>query len=741
MVYKESQVCLIDECHIEYKDISKLIDKCLDLQQRFTLISSVHLDIIEKISALQNQGKLSENVKSYFKDVHTVLITTLSAAIQEYYTQVVLYSCRFQEVENNPEAILDLEYFEKIKLEMNDFVTIFDEKNNIIKSNYEEINKFVGKEFNFDINIKNALTEYVNVIDKRIGEVESLNSYNNEFSLLEEVLIRYDRFMEDALQINMNEYVSESIYNLDSFQMLIEVNLLCFEDIKKNESMVNEQIQKGIYQARKSLEKNRNIFWSTTLKIAGTVAGIAAIVCTLGMATPIVTAIGVGAMMAGATSVAFDASNMAEAYHNLNKAKAGEANPASGNWMRDEVLRVSDEKYSEIQYWVDNTYGLLSFAYTAGLGIPKGTNLSSSPKAWASGYAKGLGKETLQEAIDQQVNQTIYAIGGEKASTTYQILNLSRSYKNLVKPQIQKGTRFLKDFSTNSTQKVHTRLKNMINDYNTKTGRNLKPNINKINDAKVCMDIKDLSNCGKANYTKKKFIDEFGPERYTELNNWVSTVKDRGFILETSGGITKIKYIDIDGSVDRVISNKDPKLKHTKKNTNGEKEVKVVNHGTDVKERNPNFWQNLKYDQLVKTIKELTYDDLLTIVKPLEDVTHYTDGTRREFINSDGSQGSRAKESSKNKLEFEERVFKRSKLDNEGYLLDDNNKRIDWKPGQNRKDKVDLGHVEGLEYRKIFLLYKKGLISKQQVLEIHNDPENFEFQSIYDNRSHKNEGN
>ena len=98
-------------------------------------------------------------------------------------------------------------------------------------------------------------------------------------------------------------------------------------------------------------------------------------------------------------------------------------------------------------------------------------------------------------------------------------------------------------------------------------------------------------------------------------------------------------------------------------------------------------------------------------------------------------------ESSKNKLEFEERVFERSKLDNEGYLLDDNDKRIDWKPGQNRKDKVDLGHVEGLEYRKIFLLYKKGLISKQQVLEIHNDPENFEFQSIYDNRSHKNEGN
>ena len=74
-------------------------------------------------------------------------------------------------------------------------------------------------------------------------------------------------------------------------------------------------------------------------------------------------------------------------------------------------------------------------------------------------------------------------------------------------------------------------------------------------------------------------------------------------------------------------------------------------------------------------------------------------------------------------------------------MRDDDNKIIDWKPGDDRRGKVDLGHVKDFEYKKIFLLYKKGLISKQQVQEIHNDPENFVFQSIYDNRSHKNEGN
>lgn len=86
------------------------------------------------------------------------------------------------------------------------------------------------------------------------------------------------------------------------------------------------------------------------------------------------------------------------------------------------------------------------------------------------------------------------------------------------------------------------------------------------------------------------------------------------------------------------------------------------------------------------------------------------------------------------------------KLENEVYatetkvLRDPSSKRIlNWKPGQPRAGRVDMGHKPGREYWRIFRRYVCGEITLDEFKKIESTADNFQIQGIPENRGHKNE--
>lgn len=73
------------------------------------------------------------------------------------------------------------------------------------------------------------------------------------------------------------------------------------------------------------------------------------------------------------------------------------------------------------------------------------------------------------------------------------------------------------------------------------------------------------------------------------------------------------------------------------------------------------------------------------------------------------------------------------------YDRDGNQVVVDWKPGQPRRDKWDMGHVPGAEYRTLREQYLNHEISKEQFLAEYRNPDTYQVEHPGRNRSHVDE--
>ena len=71
--------------------------------------------------------------------------------------------------------------------------------------------------------------------------------------------------------------------------------------------------------------------------------------------------------------------------------------------------------------------------------------------------------------------------------------------------------------------------------------------------------------------------------------------------------------------------------------------------------------------------------------------------------------------------------------------IDGNWRSVRWKPGQSRQGKWDMGHLPGEEFRKTHKDYMSGKISREEFLEIYQDPDNYKVEDPKRNQSHVDE--
>ncbi|MBR6403820.1 MAG: hypothetical protein IKS48_10600 [Eubacterium sp.] len=106
----------------------------------------------------------------------------------------------------------------------------------------------------------------------------------------------------------------------------------------------------------------------------------------------------------------------------------------------------------------------------------------------------------------------------------------------------------------------------------------------------------------------------------------------------------------------------------------------------------------------------------------------------------DGKPHGRPVPTGKAKLQFEQDVYNRQ-VGPDGVLREPYPpyREINWKPGEPRKGVVDFGHVEGKSYKEMFLKYKNGEITLEELKEFQSNPENFRIEIPSSNRNHSHE--
>lgn len=88
-------------------------------------------------------------------------------------------------------------------------------------------------------------------------------------------------------------------------------------------------------------------------------------------------------------------------------------------------------------------------------------------------------------------------------------------------------------------------------------------------------------------------------------------------------------------------------------------------------------------------------------------------------------------------------VWDQARRDADGNVVvrDRNDQRvvISWEPGQPRRDKWDMGHLPGNEYRDLRELYLSHQITKDEFLARYRNPANYQVEHPGRNRSHVDE--
>ncbi len=405
-----------------------------------TAVSNWYKDL-EELSKCYNriiemdsfQSASAESVKSYLQEVHGVLLYAIQQVLSTYQAQLLLYKSGFYGIDSDiystiPEEVLT-NVCNKLNKEVVSLCGISDSISGSINSVSDIIYLINPTKDNLQIaleGLKNELTNYRDCVDSY-----ETNQYNSYKSTLQSAL--------DALQVTVNDYLYNGT-NIANYQMgaissnpnmldLYQKVQVCAENTKQNSKAIEDaaELQMAAYEqmqadyeaaceARKD-EGIANIIMGGVTIVAGTLA----IVCTAGMATPIV----VTAAVSGSCTIAYGVSNTVEGAQDVYYGSVGDLDSAAINPIRDTVFVGNQGLY--------DAWGSLSMT-VAGLCVPVGQAVNGMAGASTSMLAKTsikvVAKEVAKDTVMDYASESITNYAAQELAlnkTQSTILNLTLS--------------------------------------------------------------------------------------------------------------------------------------------------------------------------------------------------------------------------------------------------------------------------------------------------------------------------
>ncbi|QWV87538.1 LXG domain-containing protein [Streptococcus parasuis] len=290
-------------------------------------------------------------MRTYLSEVHGTFLQTLINLMNDYSASLLLYKDGYYNIDSNNHAELPENTFTTLQSDLKtsrDHLKSQIELLNTARSKISDLVSYSGSSHTKTIQHYNFIINDIKTLDESIKQYES-NHASHDLSAFKELLASTKALLAEYSNRprTVATYQSGDIGRLTN----IERFATAYEAVANHLSNNAERLQaaqerdRARFEAQAAEERSKQGWIDLALGAVTIAVGLAAIVATAGAATPLVVGAGI---VAGTGTVAYGASNVAEAGQDIYLGYKGDGKTLAINPIRDTLFMGNDKLYHQV---------------------------------------------------------------------------------------------------------------------------------------------------------------------------------------------------------------------------------------------------------------------------------------------------------------------------------------------------------------------------------------------------------
>ncbi|HEL0091253.1 TPA: hypothetical protein TT920_001550, partial [Streptococcus equi subsp. zooepidemicus] len=313
-------------------------------------MTSIQTALSALIGDSRFQGQTANAIKSYLSEVHGTLLQTLQSLMNDYSASLLLYKDGYYQIDSNSHAQLPGQVFKTLQLELRLSQAHLKDQLELLQNARAKVSDLVhysGVSHAKTVVDYSELITDINRLDEAIMQYES-NHASQDLSAFKELLASTKALIAEysSKPKRAGSYQVGDIGQLNTIKRFATAYQGVARHLEVNAKRLQavQERDQARFEAVAAEDRASQGWVDLALSLVTIAVGVAAIVMTAGAATPLV----VGACVVGSCTVAYGASNLFEAGHNIYLGSVGDGLTVASNPLRDTLFMGNDRLYHQV---------------------------------------------------------------------------------------------------------------------------------------------------------------------------------------------------------------------------------------------------------------------------------------------------------------------------------------------------------------------------------------------------------
>ncbi|HEL1205107.1 TPA: hypothetical protein TVL50_000674 [Streptococcus equi subsp. zooepidemicus] len=296
------------------------------------------------------QGQTASSIKSYLSEVHGTLLQTLQSLMNDYSASLLLYKDGYYQIDSNSHAQLPGQVFKTLQSELRLSQAHLKDQLELLQNARAKVSDLVhysGVSHAKTVVDYSELITDINRLDEAIMQYES-NHASQDLAAFKELLASTKALIAEysSKPKRAGSYQVGDIGQLNTIKRFATAYQGVARHLETNAKRLQaaQERDQARFEAVAAEDRAKQGWIDLALSLVTIAVGVAAIVMTAGAATPLV----VGAFVVGSGTVAYGASNLYEAGHNIYLGSVGDGLTVATNPLRDTLFMGNDRLYHQV---------------------------------------------------------------------------------------------------------------------------------------------------------------------------------------------------------------------------------------------------------------------------------------------------------------------------------------------------------------------------------------------------------
>lgn len=276
---------------VEKLDFTDLTNLSIIINNFRTLINPALEEyklIIDTVRGMNGQGKIKDNLVSYFDEIHGFILDSLNLGLSSYSSISDLYALVYDNYDPGKKLQFTQEGLSNVVTKMENLKTISSDYASQMSSHYNNISDLITVSFPSIDAVTDSLTTMQNKINTFKSDCEGFSvQYQSQIDSVKSHFDHLINFINEAKKITVSAYNTGDIGRLPSFKGLYNncsnlINFLNDNQEQISEAATHIQAYVEMLQAQEEAKRLANSFWSLLIEGVGIVVAGIAIVASAG---------------------------------------------------------------------------------------------------------------------------------------------------------------------------------------------------------------------------------------------------------------------------------------------------------------------------------------------------------------------------------------------------------------------------------------------------------------------------